>query len=97
MVAEKRLPLLDALIQAVSAEKLGEDDRIYFKYFKASISKRLGQQIEAREQFHLILDQLSGVSHETTFGRTLRIKVLIKLSKIYLELCNHFKAKRCLR
>ena len=81
----------------MSAEELGEDERIYYQYFKASITKRLGQQIEAREQFHLILDMLSRVSHETTFGRTLIIKVLIKLSKIYLELCNHFKAKRCLR
>ena len=34
---------------------------------------------------------------QNTFAQTLIIKVLIKLSKIYLELCNHFKAKRCLR
>ena len=61
VVAEERLPQLDRLIQAVSAEELGEDDRIYYQYFKASIIKRLGQQIEAREQFHLILDHLSVV------------------------------------
>jgi hypothetical protein len=43
----------------MSTEDLGQDDRIYYQYFKASITKRLGQQIEAREQFHKILEKLS--------------------------------------
>lgn len=59
VVAEERLPQLDRLIHAVSSEELGEYDRIYYQYFKASITKRLGQYIEAREQFHKILDHLS--------------------------------------
>ena len=58
-MAEERLPQLDRLILALSDEEVGEEGRTYYQYFKASITKRLGQQIEAREQFHKILDTLS--------------------------------------
>ncbi len=72
--------------------ELSVDDQIYFQYFEASIIKRLGMFIEAREQFHKIISE-----HEINISLTINFKVFLKLSKIYTNLYNHFKARQYLK
>ena len=45
--------------------------------------------------FHEVLGQAESCNNN--FGHILKFKILIKLSKIYTELFNHFKARECLK
>jgi hypothetical protein len=65
------------------------DEKLYLLYFKAYSLKKMGFLFDAREMLLSLVD--------SPLTEQIRFKVLVKLAKIYTDLCNHFEARFYLR